>query len=122
MVIPPEQRGCFFALVALVLGAAGLVIWMLALWLGVGRGPATLESLGHAGAEAICETTMRPALKVPSSGKFSYEPKAKWEGGQWVWRASVTAQNSYGTPVQTPFVCTVTGTSADDAVATFTTL
>ncbi|WP_272977110.1 hypothetical protein [Deinococcus geothermalis] len=75
----------------------------------------TLEGQDPYLIREACLTSVRNKLKSPTSAKFYDDALPSYSGSAWNWSSYVDAQNSFGAMIRTPFLCTVTGTTADDA-------
>lgn len=62
-----------------------------------------------------CLESVRSKLKAPATARFEDRTVPTFNNGSWAWGSYVDAQNSFGAMIRTSFVCTVTGTTADDA-------
>lgn len=75
----------------------------------------TLEGQDPYLIREVCLTSVRNKLKSPTSAKFYDDALPSYSGSAWNWSSYVDAQNSFGAMIRTPFLCTVTGTSKEDA-------
>lgn len=66
----------------------------------------------EAGAQDVCEQFVEARLKAPSTAEFSGNATVTEGGGLWTVTGDVDAENSFGAPIRTTYVCTVKPTDA----------
>lgn len=67
-----------------------------------------------------CEEAVRSQLKNPDSAKFDESTQPQWDGQKWSYASRVTAENSFGASVQTPYVCEIRGETQSSATVSAT--
>lgn len=83
-----------------------------------GANETPLAEMNWGVAMVKCENAVRSQLKNPDSAKFDESTQPQWDGQKWTYAADVTAENSFGAGVQTPYVCEISGATQSSATVT----